>query len=301
MDPRSEQWVQVGCALCGAHDAKTRFSEGIHRVRDCLVCGLTYVTPRRSNEDLLGEVYNASYWRSPAAREQGYSDYRSDAELYLKSFRRRWGRLAPRFPARADGAAYRALDVGCAAGYFLEVLRAAGWRVQGVEPSEDIAAEASSRHGADAVHVGTLESLPPTEEFDLITFWDVLEHLPDPVAALECARARLAPGGTLVVETQNVESASARLLGRRWHHYKHGEHLVHFNPRTLQRAFEEAGLTIVELSAKSAGKYVSADFVVERSARIWRGLPRLLAPLRGKGAGYINLGDEMIAVAVKRP
>jgi len=64
--------------------------------------------------------------------------------------------------------------------------------------------------------------------FDLVSFWDVLEHLPDPLAALRAARRLLRPGGRVVVETQDVASPLSRLLGRRWHHFKHAEHLMHF-------------------------------------------------------------------------
>jgi 2-polyprenyl-3-methyl-5-hydroxy-6-metoxy-1,4-benzoquinol methylase len=290
------EWSEVSCALCDSTLATPRFVEGPHRVVDCQGCGLTYVTPRLTAQRLLAEVYDESYWASPAPRERGYGDYRGAAELYRRSFRRRWYELAPRFPASPERERYRLLDVGCAAGYFLDVVSAEGWEVRGVEPSTPIASTARERHGDAAIHVGTLDGLPDWGTFDLITLWDVLEHVPDPVATLKQARQLLAPGGTLLIETQNIDSALARLLGRRWHHFKHREHLVHFNPSTLRKAFEAAGLDLVQLHKRSAGKYVSGEFIVERSARLWSALPRLLAPLRGLPCAYLNLGDELIAL-----
>jgi 2-polyprenyl-3-methyl-5-hydroxy-6-metoxy-1,4-benzoquinol methylase len=297
MPTQPEEWVEVSCALCGSDVAALRFTEGPYRVLDCESCGLTYLSPRRTAERLLAEVYDEAYWSSAAPRERGYGDYRAAADLYRRSFQRRWRELAPRFPASLEREPYRLLDVGCAAGYFLDVVAAAGWEVRGVEPSAPIAAEARRRHGVDAVHVGTLEQLPAWGSFDLITLWDVLEHVPDPVATLRRAKLLLAPGGTLLVETQNIDSALARLLGRRWHHFKHGEHLVHFNPTTLRLAFEAAGLDLLQLDTRSAGKYVSGEFIVERSARLGKVLPRLLSPLRRLPSAYLNLGDEVIALA----
>lgn len=285
---------EVRCALCGSSDSRVRFREEPWAVRVCAACGLTYVTPRLADAERLSQVYGADYWRSPAARVRGYADYRGDAQLYRRTFRRRWRRLAPYLPATG-----RALDVGCAAGYFLDVLREAGWEAVGVEPSTPIAATARERHGADAVLGAPFESadLPPAS-FDLVTFWDVLEHLGDPVAALRRARALLRPGGTVALETQNVASRFARLAGRRWHHFKHAEHLVHFEPSTLRAALARAWLEVTLMTARDAGKFVRGDFLVERSARLSRLLPRVLAPLLGGAWSlYVNLGDELIVLA----
>jgi hypothetical protein len=107
----------------------------------------------------------------------------------------------------------------------------------------------------------------------------------------------------LVLETQNVESLFARLLGRRWQHFKHHEHLYHFSPATLRRLLErEAGLNIMDRTSRFGGKYVSPAFIAERAGRVHPLLSRLLAPLAGmKRTGlYINLFDELICVC-RRP
>jgi SAM-dependent methyltransferase len=139
--------------------------------------------------------------------------------------------------------------------------------------------------------------------FDLIVMWDVLEHLPDPLAGLRKARELLAPEGRLVLETQNVEALAARALGRRWTHFKHDEHLVHFSPATLKRALEISGFELLSLAAGGAGKFVSPAFIVERARRFAPWIAWLLAPLsRLPIAGvYVNPFDEMIAVARSGP
>lgn len=289
--------MSEACPLCGASDSRLRFRDGPWRVVRCAGCELVHVLPRPTAAE-LARVYDASYWSSDAPRQRGYADYLGAGRLYRRTFRRRWRTLAARLTPPGSGRP-RALDVGCAAGYFLDVLAEAGWSVRGVEPSASAARVAAERHGEAILH-GTLADLGPQERFDLITLWDVLEHLPDPVAALRQARARLAPGGTLLVETQDVEAPLARLLGRRWHHYKHAEHLVHFSRKTLTAALRAADLSLVEASRRGAGKFVDGAFLVERSGRIGRWLPRLLAPLSALPAVYVNPGDELIVLAEAR-
>ena len=290
-----EAWKDVDCGLCGARERALRFREGRFSVVTCARCGVTYVTPRLSDASLLASVYDEGYWRSPAAKDRGYTDYRADEALYVRTFRRRLA-IVRRHAPRAG----RVLDVGCAAGFFLSVMREEGWDVTGVEPSDAIRARAEELLGRERVHGGRLEDAHfPAGSFDLVTMWDVIEHLPDPASVLAEVRRVLAPGGRLLLETQNVTSLAARLLGRRWQHYKHAEHLYHFEPRTIAAALERAGFAVLENRPWRAGKYVSLAFVAERMGRVHPLLGTLLAPLR-RFAGvalYVNPLDEMIVVA----
>lgn len=285
---------QAHCLFCPRGVAvQSLFADPPLAVVRCRGCGLVFVSPRVA-ADRLGEVYGESYWRSPAAKHYGYTDYRAGAADWLRTYRRRIeglrGRLAP-------GA--RVLDVGCAAGFFLEVMQSDGFDVWGVEISAEIAAEARRRVGHDRIHRGALEDAPHRRQsFDLISFWDVVEHLPDPIATLRVARRLLKPDGLLLVETQNVESRFARLMGRRWQHFKQVEHLWHFSPSTARQLLEAGGFETVELTARGAGKHVGFDFIVERAGRLHPRLSTVLSPLaRLRVAPYVNLLDEMILLA----
>jgi len=286
------------CALCGSDRRIVRFKEQPYAVVLCKTCGLTYVTPRLPDSELIPLVYDESYWRSPAARERGYTDYRKDADLYLRTFARRAGLIERYF-----GMPGRVLDVGCAAGYFLQVMAADGWDVYGIEPSPAIHATAAEALGAERVHLGSLATAKfPPRSFELITLWDVLEHTPDPLDTLWRVGGLLKPHGKVVIETQNVKSLMARLLGRRWQHYKHAEHLFHFDRKTLRAALERSEMTVLEMTARYAGKQISPAFVVERVKRLHPWLstvckPLLLLPQRGM---YVNLYDELIVVAEPR-
>jgi len=289
--------VEVPCHLCAGREQALLFADPPFRVVRCTGCGLVYVTPRHE-EGALRDLYeDESYWKSDAAKDRGYTDYLRDEPLYLRTYRRRYRLIARHCPRPG-----RALDVGCAAGYFLSVLAARGWQVSGVEVSPFVARFAREHFGLPDIRVGSLEEAGfPPAAFDLVTFWDVLEHLPDPRRALKTARALVRPDGVLVLETQNVRSFFARLLGRRWHHFKQPEHLYHFDRDTIGRLLLEGGFEVVENRPFLGGKYVSLGFLAERSARVSRVLGRLLAPLaRSRGALYVNPFDEMIVVARPR-
>ena len=283
------------CRVCGSERFRSQFREGSHEVRRCDVCGFVWVSPRLDDGELLALYNSERYWRSDSPRTVGYGDYRGDVELYMRTFRRRLGRALRDGPSGG-----RALDVGCGAGYCLAVLAERGFDVYGVEVSATIAREAAARVGAEHVHVGTLETSPHSpDSFDLVTMWDVVEHVVDPRALLERARQLLRPDGLLVVETQNVNSLFARLLGRRWHHYKHDEHLSHFAPATISRLLQETGFRVEAITPRFAGKYVSGEFVAERSGRLHPALARVLQPLArtGRRGLYVNVMDEILVLA----
>lgn len=294
--PPAPELREVNCLFCGPAEQELRFRDGPFRVVRCRRCGLTYVTPRLP-PDRLHEMYQEEYWSSDRAREFGYTRYLADAADYLRTYRLRSRLIAARRPLPG-----RVLDVGCAAGFFLRVMADLGWTTTGLEISAGMCEYARGTLGLPDVRRGDLLSVPlPAESFDVVTLWDVIEHLEDPPAHLRAARAALAPDGLLVLETQNVASGFARLLGRRWQHFKHEEHLYHFDPATLERLLREAGFRIVHRTARFGGKFVSPHFVAERVGKIHPVLSALSSPLRllpGPSV-YVNLRDEMVVLAAR--
>ena len=221
------------CQVCGSERRDPKFEDGPYTVYTCGDCGLVYVSPRLTGQALL-DVYDESYWKSDNPKERGYADYAKESALYLKTYHKRMKLVSRWLPEKA-----RILDVGCAAGYFLRVAQERGHDVHGVELSEAIAREAIAALGEDRVFHGFLDDAIeargwPDHSFDLVTIWDVIEHVPEPQGLLASIKRMIKPGGKLLLETQNVDSRMAKRLGKRWHHYKHDEHLYHFDPRALR-------------------------------------------------------------------
>lgn len=286
------------CQLCGSSERTLKFRDEPFEVFTCDGCGLVYVTPRLQGQALI-DVYGEGYWKSDDPKARGYADYAREAALYLRTFEKRMALVQRWLPDKA-----RILDVGCAAGYFLRVVQRLGHDVHGVELSPAIAHEAIAALGEERIHIGTLDSAIAARNyepgsFDLITMWDVVEHIPEPQAVLHQIRQLLKPSGHLLLETQNVASRWARLLGKRWHHYKHTEHLYHFSPQTIRRLLGDCGFRALEIGAGYAGKYVSFGFLAERAGRLGPVAACLAKPLgllRGRSL-YVNPHDEIIVVA----
>ncbi len=289
---------ELPCYMCGATDEELKFDDGPYRVVECRRCSHVYVNPRLSSER-LHEMYQEEYWESDRAKDFGYTEYLREKPLYERTYRRR-AEIIERYKRGFTG---RVLDVGCAAGFFLSVMQERGWETTGVEISGKMVEYAREEGGLPDVRHGDLLSVDlPEQTFDVITFWDVIEHLEDPVAHLARARDLLHRNGLLLIETQNVRAGFARLLGKKWQHYKHEEHLYHFHPATLAALVEQAGLEIVENTPRHGGKYVSFGFIQERVGKLHPVMSVLASPLKLVGGKtlYLNFRDEMVALCKKR-
>jgi SAM-dependent methyltransferase len=141
---------------------------------------------------------------------------------------------------QARPAARTLLDVGAAAGMLVKEAARAGLDGEGVEPSRALVR--AGRRGGVRLHEGVLPHPDLLgRDFDMVTLIDVIEHVSDPVGLLECAREMVASGGIVAVVTPDVGSLAARLLGRRWWHFRLA-HVGYFNRRSLDEAVRVAGL-----------------------------------------------------------
>jgi ubiquinone/menaquinone biosynthesis C-methylase UbiE len=139
------------------------------------------------------------------------------------------------------------LDVGCAAGFFLKVAGDAGWKVQGIEPNRGLAQWGSKEYGVPISSKDFLASNLPNRSFDVVTFWDVLEHVTDPKAYIREATRILKPGGFLFVNFPDMGSIFSKMFKQKWW-FVSPVHLYYFDRRTLEQYFEEEGLRFVKQS-----------------------------------------------------
>ena len=132
------------------------------------------------------------------------------------------------------------LDVGCGNGGFFDVAHACGWRLHGLEP--DPRAASAARWRGMTVYESALPRTGLRDEtYDAVTMSHVIEHLHDPVSALQEVRRILKPGGTLWIGTPNVESIGHRRFGVNWRGLEPPRHLVLFSGASLAEALDRAG------------------------------------------------------------
>jgi 2-polyprenyl-3-methyl-5-hydroxy-6-metoxy-1,4-benzoquinol methylase len=133
------------------------------------------------------------------------------------------------------------LDIGAGTGDFLLAARNKGWSVQGVEPNQD--ARLRSRKKRMELFQD-MESLPK-REFQVITLWHVLEHLPDLENQIGKLRWHLEDGGTLIVAVPNFKSYDAQHYQEFWAAYDVPRHLWHFSRTAIDGIFSKHDLKVV--------------------------------------------------------
>jgi 2-polyprenyl-3-methyl-5-hydroxy-6-metoxy-1,4-benzoquinol methylase len=291
------------CLLCSAPvevSAALAWRKDGHDIVRCPSCGLVYRN-ELPDEDVLSEIYDGAYFRdSPDDEDRhGYADYLQDAPLHRANARRRLRLLAARQAGRG-----RLLDVGCAAGFFIDEARAAGWDASGVDVSDEMVRWAETELALPVAR-GTLRDLPAGDPpFDVITMWDYIEHAIDPRRDLVLAAERLRPGGLVALSTGDVGSLCARVSGRRWHLLTPEHHNFFFSRRTLVALLEQTGFEVLE-ARRRASLYSLSHVVYKLGSSSSRDAVRRTASRVGRsGVGQagipLNLFDIVTVVARRR-
>lgn len=228
--PTRAAFETIPCPVCGGHDFEHLFEKAGEPFVRCRGCTLVLINPRPRAED-VALTYDAAYSR-------GYID---KAERKLARCRR-WVRRVARLRGHAGG---RWLDVGCSAGFVLAAAREAGFEVSGVELEAAAVAFAQETLQLPAVTCGTLEAQAyPAASFDVVTLYDVIEHVPDLNRTVAELARILKPGGVLEIRTPDVAHWSRPRALARWREIKPSEHLYYFSPATLERLLARHGLQL---------------------------------------------------------
>jgi 2-polyprenyl-3-methyl-5-hydroxy-6-metoxy-1,4-benzoquinol methylase len=265
------------CPICSNSDQAAfltckdfTVSKADFRIVECKGCGFAFTNPRPAI-DQLGKYYQSEDYISHSNTKKGIV-----SRLY-QAVRKRTLNSKLRLLNSNVSAKGSLLDIGCGTGEFLNVCQQDGWKVLGIEPSQDARHQGIENYKLEILDEANLETLPAAS-FDAITMWHVLEHVPNLEARVKRIFELLKPNGLFLVAVPNRNSHDAAHYGAFWAAYDVPRHLWHFRPRDMRALMANCGFGVKEIKPmKFDSYYVSMLSEKYKTGRvrfipaIWRG------------------------------
>ena len=246
----------------------------------------------------LQEIYAPEYFKASAEEPaNGYADYLADGERHRETARRRLSLIDRFVPARG-----RLLDVGAAAGFFVDEAIRAGWDAEGIDIAPHVV-DWGRRELDVPLRVGGITAVEAPVAFKVVTMWDYIEHSLDPAGELAKSNELLVDDGLVALSTGDLESLAARLSRSRWHLLTPRHHNFFFSANTLVRLLGRSGFDVVWLGHPGA-RYSLAHltYKLDRGAKTGAtaAAARRIATSRfGRYSLPLNLFDIVTVVARK--
>ena len=214
---------KTGCYLCGKRyePRKIPVSFGMYAlIAECPECRLAFQTPQPSYEASVAYMN----WRWDSTDEYVGSEknqmHRANCQIkIIENQIRKPNRL---------------LDFGAGAGAFVKAALNHGWDATGIEQSNSVRERAKKYYD-----INLLKTISD-ESFDVVTLWDVIEHLRDPVGTLKIILEHIDDGGQIFIETGNYENWIRVLRDQKWDLYLF-DHQFYFTPTSLNEVLHRAG------------------------------------------------------------
>ncbi len=269
--------IQIPCNSCGKENFKTLFQkksskEEVFQVVKCKGCGLVQVNPQPSTEE-VAKYYSDEYFTKRTDR--GYDNYysdkiRSEIERVFRLNLEDLGFFEWEKTLRGDK---RTVDIGCAAGYFVNYMKSQNWVAEGIE-----IAEGPVRFAREILKLNITKAdflnwdIERKEKFALITLWASIEHLHKPKETLEKIYHHLHPGGRMILSTCRY-GILARITGISWRYMNVPEHLYYYSFDGLICECEKIGFkkisSITYGSGMTARKNSSFLFSISKKFMDW--------------------------------
>lgn len=230
----------VPCPYCRSTDYDPRVVVHGFRYVTCRQCGLVYLNPQLTGA-ALRDAYNDEDVRAFFFRELllpfGEQAQKQEYEQRVRDLKKLTNRKTPRL-----------LDIGCAAGNFLQIAQGQGFDGEGLELNSHYV-EYIREHRHLKVAARRLDEMSYEDcSFDIVTLWDVLEHVPQPFELLKEIVRILRPAGILALTTINHRCINEKILGSRWRYYQPPDHVCSFTPKVLSSMIRDAGCEIVTMN-----------------------------------------------------
>lgn len=256
------------CFICGSTE-KTHLNaakdllhgfEGEFDLYTCSGCGVVSIYPQlQSNE--IEKYYPEDYIAFPIAIDE-------EEKWAVRKDRQRGVDRRCKFTIERSGLETGSiLDVGCATGVFLDGMRQRGWLTWGVEPSDFAANYAKKKLGLNIKHGYLSAGLFPDSNFDVVTLWDVFEHLPDPSETLGYIHKVMKPNGKLLITTPNSKSWDRKLFKDTWAGWDVPRHYHVYDQQALILLLEQHGFSFSEIKSftgRQGAAAISIEFWLKK-------------------------------------
>ena len=209
------------CFLCYSIDFVPLWIKGKYRIMMCNNCSFVFTVPLRSRKQMNKFYCTFDY----SSSNEVESIIRKDAKrslTYIEKYVRKKGKL---------------LDVGCGRGYFLDEARKTGWRIYGIDYSDNLINYAKNTLLLN-VQRGDMFHFRSKQRFDVVTLNQVIEHVFNPNDLIKKCYELLKPGGVIYVATPNIGSVAAKVARENFDHLIPPEHLGYFSKRTLSAVLQ---------------------------------------------------------------
>ena len=228
--------MRQSCILCGSHKISPAFVKGKYLYQRCSSCSALFIANKLSPLK-VHNLYSEEYFEAKSfdmEKRRGYPSYREAQETLSATFAEKVSLIRRYAPSG------QLLDAGAAYGIFLQRAKPY-FNGIGLEISNFAASVANKEFGVD-VQVGSIEkTIFPDNHFNVITMWDIIEHLVDPFNALKEVHRILKPGGYVFISTDDSANWLPRLLGKYWWAIGPPLHICHFSKQGIIEMFNRVG------------------------------------------------------------
>lgn len=230
--------VRIQCRLCKSKDIKFLFKKNSYSIFKCKKCELFFADSKLSPKQLK-DFYSSDYFAGNQDKLGYYNYFEEENSIRLNSKSR-----LEQIRKYAKGE--KLLDIGCAAGFFLDEAKSY-FKVSGVEISEDMAKFARKELKLKVFNAPFSSQTLVNTTFDVITMWDVIEHVSDPLDTIKNVKRLLKNNGLLVFSTGDVDSLFAKISKEHWHLFTPPQHLSYFSKKVIIKMLEENGFKIIRI------------------------------------------------------
>jgi 2-polyprenyl-3-methyl-5-hydroxy-6-metoxy-1,4-benzoquinol methylase len=246
------------CVICGSGRLLNRDLKLHHyNIYVCQNCGFRWLEPQPTDQELT-RIYSDRYFLDEGdleITELVNKIKRATAKLYLNQL------INEAFfnKKNLELSQYSLLEIGCGMGDFLLEGQARGFKVSGLEVTDHLVDFANHRLGGNYVQKGYIETSNFEKGmFDIIAFFDVVEHVRNPLDFMRHVNSLLRKSGIVYIVTPSLDSWSAKLLGKNWMEYK-VEHLSYFNKKAISLLLEKTGFHKIKFHSNY--KILNFDYI----------------------------------------